>query len=399
MYSRPFVTASLLPMRYGAGAKNNGTNITNGSSAGKVKDKKQQLLALERSSSSSYFAFELNRKQSKNTIGGNNGSPAHRNGGLMHSSAAKRESTEIAENRKTEGDNSLGIRHNSVSNLSQPRRGKSRPVVKVDNAIESYSKEGIVSRHTMITSNIGQQNNISLKKTRAKKRPSNALFSKLAVGGQYKSGGLTETGTKTFSRKHSGVLPLTHHGSSGYLILQQSPKERNHEDRKFDFLNSSTQGHTLNQDSTIKQKSLNKEAGIVRAMSGTRNRQAHNMVQAILGPSASSMAIRPNQPILKPIARHRRSQLGGIDSKDEDDRTNSHDSGSPNVSKDFSMTLKTKMTQTLKKLDTFLTLKKQSDNERVQICESISRENGLLRDRVRLLERQINGATRSSINT
>lgn len=306
-----------------------------------------------RSNSKSNFNSDLKRTQSRpNLITKDKSSIARQLEEFAHKDLIK------AAGRSTARIEEALQRHNSCSLISTGKKERTRPaIVKVEHAGEMFEREreSTTSRLAKHIASKPESNYQSKKRPLTKKRSSNMLFSKLGFVTQ---GQNVKLGNIITSRKQSDIGSNYAKKQSAYLMSRISPKSQVSGGAepyfRFDFLDYSETGNPVNQNSSKERMEIK------RVVSGE------------ILPSSSF-----------------RKAFGGrtkIVQKDQLDQSTS--SSSLPIADTNQDLISAKMAETLHRFSELIKVKQIHEQEQLRRFEAIARENGILRDQIKSLERR-----------
>lgn len=252
-------------------------------------------------------------------------------------------------------------RHNSCSLISNgPKdRNKSNADLKLDSGVKKPKKEPTTSR---LVKNLAsaQENNYNLmKKPLAnKKRSSNMLFSKLDIVTQNHAS-ITKPDSSAKIKKNPDVGSVQMRKQNGYLMNRLSPKSHasiggGEPYFKFDFLDHSVSIHQGNVTNSTKEKIHESQTGEPQSSSFRR------------AFASKTTKILPKRDLDKSSSS---TSMSNFESHME--------------------LIQVKMAQTLARFEDLVETKKAADNDRLAHMESLARENGILKERIKALERRL----------
>lgn len=306
---------------------------------------------LSRSSSKSYFGSELKRTQSKPALFAKEGSPLVKQ---LNDTSGKRSKVQGRSTMDGGGEDALQ-RHNSCSMLSSGKNDRIRPaIMKIDTAVDQHSKDVSTSRLIKKFTSKPESNYQTTKKVVSKKRSSNMLFSKLGFVTQNQA----HANSKFLNRKQSEVSSVQTRNQAAYLMGKLSPHSQASIGGgpyfRFDFLdNSELNNHT--------------------ASSAAKDRQE------IKGLGSGEL---PSSSFRKAFAGRTRAAQ-----KDTMERSQSSTS-LPDADSKLGM-IQARIDETLERFKELVNIKKDSEKEKLKRFEAIARENGMLREQIRALERRM----------
>ena len=246
----------------------------------------------------------------------------------------------------------LLMRHNSYSLLTDSKRELQRPkMIKIDTAIDNVIKDPSSTRLKNYH-NKPESNYSKFKKTVVKKRSSNMLFSQLGFIAETKPPS-TRIDALLNNRKihESGSINLKQNGA--YLMGRLSPHSQASigDNFRLDFLDHSTSG-------AHQERNGRKQLGLVPSLATT--------IQE------------------KPF----KNRVGSKTKQTMDDLEDSESSTTLSNLESNMTTLTSKMKSTASRLAKFITDCKQEQQDKLSRFEAMARENGILREKLKALERR-----------
>ena len=334
--------------------------------AGKFKEKR--LNGLERSASSSYFGLELLQRGSVAIV------PAS-TVQIKQNNLSNGGATAKLRRDKSPQDDAvwMGVRHNSYSAISEDKKPagylQSGTATKTKisrneakgSTTENSAKEGLAVR--LLAKKQSLVGTATVKKPTSKKRQAtNNLISKLGMLGTLNKSSSRNVDNKLFSRKSSNAVQMANlHGkmSPGSHLSQL-------EHFHVDFLDHSTT-----------KRPTQTPLSLLASKNSNSNGQPYQLTQDRLERSLSGGKLsRHSQPMSQAILVRQGSSL-----------STSFDQNMPNNKKNFEEIQK-KMSDVLLRLDEVLKKKEKEEDEKTKKFESIARENGILREKIRALQRK-----------
>lgn len=250
----------------------------------------------------------------------------------------------------------LLMRHNSFSLITDSKRERFKPMIKVDSKTDFLPSEKGSSRpaknlNQKLDSNYGQ-----FKKTVVKKRSSKMLFSQLGFAHDNRPSNRMESLLNSRKINESGTINIKNTGA--YLMGRVSPhSQTSNAEFRFDFLDHSVNG----------------------PQSPTPVDSIANMrKKSLVMPSLNSRI----------VDKSLRSRLGSKAKHTAEDLNNSQSSTSLSNLETNMTSLTSKMHATMGRLSQFVSTFKADQQEKLVRFEAMARENGILREKLKALERR-----------
>lgn len=250
------------------------------------------------------------------------------------------------------------MRHNSYSLITDTKRDRFRPtMIKIDTAIDPIqSNTNTVSSRLKNYNAKPDSNYGKFKKTVVKKRSSNMLFSQLGFATENKPSNRFDSILNNRKPSESGSMNLKNNGVQ--LMGRMSPHSQASlgENFRFDFLDHSTSGHQP------------------MTQGGTQSQKKSSGIMPYLG-------IQGQERTFKPAFGTKSKQT--VEEQDHSESSTSLSQLESNVT-----SLTSKMQATAGRLSQFLATCKKDQQEKLARFEAMARENGILREKLKALERK-----------
>lgn len=245
------------------------------------------------------------------------------------------------------------MRHNSCSIISIGNNERLRPaLIKADATLAGHWKDNAGVKLDKRIPSQPESNYTIAKKSTGKSRPTNALFSKLGIMTQVQDS--IKVASRIGSRKSSNAGSIHARKQTAYLMSRVSPQSQAsiNTEPYFKFAASDKKDDPLSQN--IKDRLSNNKAGTSLELSSVNFRRI--------------LAGKASMPINQEV----------------EESTSS--TSTPAI--DRQLLIRSLMADTIRRLASMVKAKMMADCENVKKIESVSRDNGILREQIRAMERR-----------
>jgi hypothetical protein len=306
-----------------------------------------------RSSNNSYFGSEIQRTQSRPALLSKESSPLK-----AHVLGMEGSSTKLPRSSKPSEDvGELLMRHNSYSLITDTKRDRFKPMIKLDAKTDILTVDKGSSRPAKNFSSKPDSNYGQFKKTVVKKRSSKMLFTQLGFASGNKPSNRIDAILNNRKTNENGSINVKN--TAAYLMGRVSPHSRtfNGDNFRFEFLDHSINGPQS------------------PALAGSlANLQRHSGAMPYLNGHGTDKSLR--------------SRLGSNTKNTVEDVDDSQSSTSMSAIESNMTTLTSKMTATVNRLSQFVRAFKADRQEKLARFEAMARENGILKEKLKALERK-----------